>query len=74
MKRFKKFSMFVVIFVVFTLLMSLGVTLLWNAGLSPVIDGVNDISYSQSVGLLSLILVIKLTIENISKINANHII
>jgi hypothetical protein len=74
MERFKKFSMFIVIFTVFTLLMSLGVTLLWNVGLSPVIDGVNDISYSQSVGLLSLILVIKLTIENISKINANHII
>lgn len=74
MEKFLKFSAFVTIFTGFILLVSLGVTFLWNMGLSPVIEGVNDISYSQSVGLLGLVFTIKIAIENLGKININHVL
>lgn len=74
MEKFLKFSAFVTIFTGFILLVSLGVTFLWNMGLSPVIEGVNDISYSQSIGLLGLVFTIKIAIENLGKININHVL
>ena len=74
MEKFLKFSAFVTIFTGFILLVSLGVTFLWNMGLSPVIEGVNDISYSQSVGLWGLVFTIKIAIENLGKININHVL
>ena len=44
----------ILLIVVFSLFMALPVMLLWNHALVPAVDGVNNINFWQSIGILFL--------------------